>query len=665
MRAMVLSAPGAPLQMQERADPIPGDGEIRVKVSACGVCRTDLHVVDAELPGIKYPVVPGHEIVGRVDLVGSNVTTHRIGDRVGIPWLGYTCGVCRFCKEGMENLCDRPLFTGYTRDGGFATHTIADARYAFPLGEDGDDVSIAPLLCAGLIGWRSLVMAGNAERLGIYGFGAAGHIVAQIARWQGRSVYAFTRSDDVAAQDFARRLGAVWAGASDQLPDTPLDAAIIYAPAGELVPAALRAVRKGGRVVCAGIHMSDIPSFPYDILWEERQLVSVANLTRQDGLDFLKIVPQAGIRTQTHGIPACRGQRGPSKSCGPDKSWAPPSSNPRRHSMTASTSADSRMQESVFAFLTDPATHPHVHRIDTHAASVFLEGDRALKIKRAVRFPYLDYSTLAKRKAACDEEIRINRPFAPQIYRRVVPITQDDDGSMSIDGNGTPVEFAIEMTRFDERQTIDHLAEAGALDPDLVDAIADAIAASHDIAPLAPAEPWINSIPGIIEGNTAAFRAAACFPAADIDDLREASLSAFRRIRGLLEQRGRQGYVRRCHGDLHLANIVLIDHKPVLFDAIEFDPTIASVDVLYDLAFPMMDFIRYGRHAAANALLNRYLEHDSQRKSRCARSPSLCSCRCARRSAPMCCWPASAGPRSRQSRCHAVGPRLFRTCLPA
>ena len=203
----------------------------------------------------------------------------------------------------MENLCDRPLFTGYTRDGGFATHAIADARYAFPLGEDGDDVSIAPLLCAGLIGWRSLVMAGGAKRLGIYGFGAAGHIVAQIARWQGRSVYAFTRSGDVAAQDFARRLGAVWAGGSGQQPETPLDAAIIYAPAGELVPAALRAVRKGGRVVCAGIHMSDIPSFPYDILWEERQLVSVANLTRQDGLDFLKIVPHAGIRTQTTTFP--------------------------------------------------------------------------------------------------------------------------------------------------------------------------------------------------------------------------------------------------------------------------------------------------------------------------------------------------------------------------
>ena len=313
MRAMVLSAPGVPLQMQERPDPVPADGEIRVKVSACGVCRTDLHVVDAELPDIKYPIVPGHEIVGRVDLVGSNVTTHRIGDRVGIPWLGYTCGICRFCKEGMENLCDRPLFTGYTRDGGFATHTIADARYAFPLGEDGDDVSIAPLLCAGLIGWRSLVMAGNAERLGIYGFGAAGHIVAQIARWQGRSVYAFTRSGDTAAQDFARRLGAAWAGASDQPPDAPLDAAIIYAPAGELVPAALRAVRKGGRVVCAGIHMSDIPSFPYDILVGGK----AAGVGRQPHAPgrtgFPENRPTGRDPDPDDGIPACRGQRSPSK----------------------------------------------------------------------------------------------------------------------------------------------------------------------------------------------------------------------------------------------------------------------------------------------------------------------------------------------------------------
>jgi propanol-preferring alcohol dehydrogenase len=303
MRAMVLAAPRARLRMEERPDPIPGEGQIRVRVSACGVCRTDLHVVDAELPDIRYPIVPGHEIVGRIDLIGSNVATHARGDRVGIPWLGFTCGSCRFCREGMENLCDRPLFTGYTRDGGYATHAVADARYAFPLGEAGDDGTIAPLLCAGLIGWRSLVLAGQAERLGIYGFGAAGHIIAQVAVWQGRSVHAFTRRGDVAAQDLARRLGAVWAGASDEMPDTPLDAAIIYAPAGELVPAALRAVRKGGRVVCAGIHMSDIPSFPYDLLWQERQLISVANLTRQDGLDFLRIAPQAGVRTETTAFP--------------------------------------------------------------------------------------------------------------------------------------------------------------------------------------------------------------------------------------------------------------------------------------------------------------------------------------------------------------------------
>jgi propanol-preferring alcohol dehydrogenase len=303
MRAMVLPAPRARLQMEERPDPIPGDGQIRVKVSACGVCRTDLHLVDAELPDIRYPIVPGHEIVGRVDLIGPNVTTHRLGDRVGIPWLGSTCGSCRFCRDGMENLCDNPLFTGYTRDGGYATHTIADSRYAFPLGEAGEDVDVAPLLCAGLIGWRSLVLAGQAERLGIYGFGAAGHIIAQVAVWQGRSVHAFTRRGDIAAQNLARRLGAVWAGASDEAPATPLDAAIIYAPAGELVPAALRVVRKGGRVVCAGIHMSDIPSFPYELLWGERQLVSVANLTRQDGIDFLRIAPQAGVQTETTAFP--------------------------------------------------------------------------------------------------------------------------------------------------------------------------------------------------------------------------------------------------------------------------------------------------------------------------------------------------------------------------
>jgi uncharacterized protein len=279
--------------------------------------------------------------------------------------------------------------------------------------------------------------------------------------------------------------------------------------------------------------------------------------------------------------------------------------------MTTSSSAESRMQERVFAFLADPATHPLVHRIDTHAASVFLEGDRALKIKRAIRFPYLDYSTLEKRKAACETEINVNRRFAPQIYRRVVPITRNGDGSLSIGGDGTPVEFAIEMTRFDERQTMDHLAEIGEPDRDLVEAIADAIAASHAVAPPAPVEPWIASIPDFIAGNDRAFRDAACFSANDIADLKDASIKSFSRVQEVLMQRGRQGYVRRCHGDLHLANIVLIERKPVLFDAIEFDPTIASIDVLYDLAFPIMDFMRYDRNTAANALFNRYLKTTS------------------------------------------------------
>jgi propanol-preferring alcohol dehydrogenase len=303
MQAMVLAAPGAPLQLQERQDPIPGPGNVRVKISACGVCRTDLHVVDGELPGINYPIVPGHEVVGRVEALGPGVAALKIGERVGVPWLGYTCGECRYCTSGQENLCDRPLFTGYTRDGGFATHLVADARYCFPLGDAGDDVATAPLLCAGLIGWRSLAMAGEGKHLGIYGFGAAGHIIAQVARWQGRSVYALTRGGDVDAQGLAKSLGVDWAGGSDERPPVQLDAAIIYAPVGALVPLALRAVRKGGRVVCAGIHMSDIPSFPYNILWEERQLLSVANLTRSDGTEFFKVAAEAGIKTHTTAFP--------------------------------------------------------------------------------------------------------------------------------------------------------------------------------------------------------------------------------------------------------------------------------------------------------------------------------------------------------------------------
>src|SRR3954469_13722060 len=303
MYAMVLSARGTPLQLTQRPDPRPGPDEVRIKVSACGVCRTDLHVVDGELPGISYPIVPGHEVVGRIDALGAGVTDLDLGMRVGVPWLGFTCGECSYCRSHRENLCDRPLFTGYTRDGGFASHLVADARYCFQLGEQGDDVASAPLLCAGLIGWRSLVMAGDGKHLGIFGFGAAGHIIAQVARWQGRSVYAFTRKGDVEAQRLARSLGAEWAGGSEDQPPAPLDAAIIFAPVGDLVPLALRAVRKGGRVVCAGIHMSDIPSFPYRILWEERQLLSVANLTRGDGVEFLEVAAQAGIRTHTSVFP--------------------------------------------------------------------------------------------------------------------------------------------------------------------------------------------------------------------------------------------------------------------------------------------------------------------------------------------------------------------------
>jgi propanol-preferring alcohol dehydrogenase len=302
MRAMVLETIGAPLQLRARPDPEPGPGELRLEVRACGVCRTDLHVVDGELPHVRTPIIPGHEIVGRVDRIGEGVEGFSLGERVGVPWLGRTCGVCDYCRAGRENLCDAPLFTGYDRDGGYATHTVADARFCFPLGEAGDDAALAPLLCAGLIGWRSLVKAsegaGEGRRLGLYGFGAAAHIVLQVARAEGREVYAFTRGDDEASRAFARSLGAVWAESSETPPPEPLDAAILYAPVGALVPLALKAVRKGGRVVCAGIHMSDIPSFPYALLWEERELVSVANLTRRDGLDFLEAAGRIGISVE-------------------------------------------------------------------------------------------------------------------------------------------------------------------------------------------------------------------------------------------------------------------------------------------------------------------------------------------------------------------------------
>jgi propanol-preferring alcohol dehydrogenase len=306
MRAMVLDRPGTPLVMRERPTPTPGRGEILIEIAACGVCRTDLHVVDGELTEPKLPIVPGHEIVGRIAALGEGVGGFAPGERVGVPWLGYTCGVCSYCRAGRENLCDAPLFTGYTRDGGYATYTIADARYCFQLPDGPGDAEVAPLLCAGLIGWRSYRMAGEGAALGLYGFGAAAHILAQVARWQGRRIYAFTRTGDTAAQDFARSLGAVWAGGSDEMPPEPLDAAIIFAPAGPLVPAALKAVKKGGRVVCGGIHMSDIPSFPYALLWEERHVVSVANLTRTDAHEFLAIAPQAGVKTEVTRYPLAR-----------------------------------------------------------------------------------------------------------------------------------------------------------------------------------------------------------------------------------------------------------------------------------------------------------------------------------------------------------------------
>jgi propanol-preferring alcohol dehydrogenase len=299
MQAMVLKRPGGALEWTELPDRHPGPGEIRVHVAACGVCRTDLHVLDGELPHGRLPIIPGHEIIGRIDAIGPRVQGLQLHDRVGIPWLGHTCGTCPYCRMQRENLCDHPLFTGFTRDGGYATAAIADARFAFPLGEHGSDVALAPLLCAGLIGWRALGIAGDGAKLGLYGFGAAAHILAQVATWQGRSVYAFTRPGDTETQAFAKTLGAVWAGGSDEPPPEPLDAAIIFATVGALVPAALRAVRKGGRVVCAGIHMSDIPTFPYDILWEERAILSVANLTRQDGIDFLGLAPKIGIVTKT------------------------------------------------------------------------------------------------------------------------------------------------------------------------------------------------------------------------------------------------------------------------------------------------------------------------------------------------------------------------------
>ncbi|MBL8447271.1 MAG: zinc-dependent alcohol dehydrogenase family protein [Zoogloeaceae bacterium] len=303
MKAMALLGPGQPLSPVELPVPAPGPGQVLIRVEACGVCRTDLHLVDGDLPDVGMPLIPGHEIVGRVMTPGLGVAGLAPGQRVGVPWLGWTCGDCTFCSAHQENLCDHARFTGYQIPGGYAEYTVADARYCFPLSDAPDASHLAPLLCAGLIGYRALSMAGDARRLGIYGFGAAAHLITQVARWQGREVYAFTRADDTESQTFARSLGAVWTGASTAIPPVALDAALLFAPVGALVPAALRAVRKGGIVVCAGIHMSDIPAFPYAILWGERRIVSVANLTRRDGEDFLALADQVPVKSDIHRFP--------------------------------------------------------------------------------------------------------------------------------------------------------------------------------------------------------------------------------------------------------------------------------------------------------------------------------------------------------------------------
>lgn len=306
MRAMVLHAPRTPLVLEERPDPVPGRGEVRLRVHATGICRTDLHVLDGDLPEPRLPLILGHQIVGTIDAIGDGAGELRVGQRVGVPWLGGTCGGCAYCRSDRENLCDHAVFAGYQRDGGFAESAVADARFAFPLPDGYDDLQVAPLLCAGLIGWRALRMTGDARRLGLYGFGAAAHLVAQLATWQGREVFAFTRAGDARSQAFARQLGAVWAGAAEDRPPTELDAAILFAPAGEHVPLALAALAKRGTVVCGGIHMTDLPSFPYRLLWGERSVRSVANLERRDGIELLALAPRVPLVTHVTAYPLSR-----------------------------------------------------------------------------------------------------------------------------------------------------------------------------------------------------------------------------------------------------------------------------------------------------------------------------------------------------------------------
>lgn len=303
MKAMVLKKQGEKLVEEDLPVPTPDHDQVLIKIQACAVCRTDLHVVDGDLKHPKLPLIPGHEIIGEIIQTGAQVRQFKAGDRVGVPWLGHTCSDCDYCRSDHENLCDNARFTGYDIDGGYAEYTVADARFCFPIPSNYSDEHAAPLMCAGLIGYRSFAMCENAQKIGFYGFGAAAHILIQVANYQGRKIYAFTRKGDKKGQDFARKMGAVWAGNSEEMPPEPLDAAIIFAPAGPLVPLALKAVRKAGIVVCAGIHMSDIPFFPYEILWEERQLKSVANLTRKDGDDFLKIASEMQINTEVHTYP--------------------------------------------------------------------------------------------------------------------------------------------------------------------------------------------------------------------------------------------------------------------------------------------------------------------------------------------------------------------------
>lgn len=309
MRAMVFEGVGKPLREVELPLPEPGPGQVRLRVLACAVCRTDLHILDGDLEEPKLPLVLGHEIVGRVDALGACVTGLSLGQRLGVPWLGETCGHCGYCASGQENLCDHPVFTGYQRDGGYAEYVVADARFCFSIPDGYGDAEAAPLLCAGLIGYRSYRMAGAARRLGLYGFGAAAHILCQVATAEGREIYAFTRQDDTAGQAFARSLGAVWAGSADELPPVPLDAAILFAPVGALVPLALKAIRKGGSVVCGGIHMSPIPAFEYSLLWGERRILTVANLTRQDGVEFFALAERTPIRTRVQPYPLDQAQR--------------------------------------------------------------------------------------------------------------------------------------------------------------------------------------------------------------------------------------------------------------------------------------------------------------------------------------------------------------------